>query len=382
MFVSEGRRLLMYAVEEDGDTLLCSVQLPQAVQYAALDCRTNRLYVACSDGTPYQQGTSHHLLALKVQTSSFHLAGEQITLSSRPIHLAIDDRNNRLFVTYNGSPGLSVHPLDRGGEIGTAAARGLPPELHYPHQVFVPPFGSEVVVVCRGSDGTAKTPELPGCLSLIEVDDNKIVERKMAAPDAGYGFGPRSAIYDDKASMVYISLERQNRIAGIGFGPAGFASELAFSLSSLRHAQTFKPQLAGALRMHPRLRILYQLNRTHSSIGGDARSYGGEGENTVVAYHLGGSSPRAIQRISTEGIHPRTLSLDDEGRLMAVANLRTQKIDENGVERLALPGISLFAVSDDGQLSFLRQLSFAVDQVPFWSSFASEVALSRRLHAD
>lgn len=382
LFVSLGHRLRMYAVEESGETLLCDVQLPQAVQYAALDCRTKRLYVACSDGTPIEEGTSHHLLALEVQRGGLRLAGEQVALSARPIHVAIDDRTDRLLVTYNRSPGLSVHLLGRNGEIGVAAATGLSPGLHYPHQVFVPPFGSEAVVVCRGSDRTAGTPERPGSLCRIEVDDGKIVERQVVAPNAGYGFGPRTAIYDDKAAMVYLSLERQNRIAGIGFGPSGFSAELAFSLPSLQFPETFRPQLAGALRMHPRLRILYQLNRTHSSVGSDARSYGGEGENTVVAYRLGCGSPNVVQRVSTRGIHPRTLSLDDEGRLMAVANLRFQKIDDKGGERLVPPGITLFSVSDEGQLSFLRQLSFEADQIPFWSSFASEVALSRRLHAD
>lgn len=385
LLVSIGRYLHKYKVEESGESsLLSSLQAPAPVQYAVFDNRTGLLYVVCSDGSPYEPGQFHYLLAVEPVAELFRYRNPIIALPARPIHVTLDTRQNQILVAYNRAPGLSVHEIKPGGGVGDLIASGLSGEAHYPHQVFLRPDAAGIGVVCRGSNPTSDAPELPGSLRIYDVEGRTLVERHVAAPSGGFGFGPRNAIYDHVSSMMYLSLERQNKFIALHLDKSGVSSSPEFTLSSLAGPQTFKPQLAGALRMHPQRRVLYQLNRTHPMSGGDYSTYAGEGENTVVVYRLNddGKAPRVVQRAPTRGIHPRTISLSDDGRLMAIGNIRTQRAQLNGRDELVAPCISLFSVDDEGLLTFIRRMPVPTDELMIWSSFISNVDLSGRAHAD
>jgi len=372
LYASVGQRLARYLVDADDGKLRedAALELPESVQYAVHDRARGLLYVACSNGSPGAPGDRHWIVAVRLAQRPA-LEGAPVPLPSRPIHLSLDGSGRRLLVAYNQAPGLSLHAVAADGSVSQALAAGLPEGAHYAHQVVPMPDGRHVVVVCRGADAHGAAPELPGSLQVLSLEGDAIRAVQAVTPAGGYGFGPRNIVFNAAGTRAYVSVERQNRLVVYALENGRFGAEPISMQSTLRGLPSYAPQIAGALRLHPNGQFLYVANRTHRTTGGDRCPDVGPGENSIAVYRLDQNSgvPVPLQTIGTEGVHPRTLSLDDAGRLLVAANLRAASFDGPTGVRQAQAGFAVFRVERDGRLTLLNRHPVSTDhRLLFWSA--------------
>lgn len=372
LYAAVGNRLSRYLVDADDGALHedAALDLPESIQYAVHDRVRGLLHVACSNGSPGAPGDRHCIVAVRVEQRPA-LAGTPVPLPSRPIHLSLDGEGRRLLVAYNQAPGLSVHAVAPDGAVSDVLAAGLPVGAYYAHQVVPMPHGRHAVVVCRGADTHGTAPELPGSLQVLSLEGDAIRAVQVVAPGDGYGFGPRNIVFDAAGTRAYVSAERQNRVIVYALENGRFGAEPISVQSTLRGLPSYAPQIAGALRLHPNGQFLYVANRTHRTTGGDRCPDVGPGENSIAAYRIDQTSgvPVPLQAIGTEGVHPRTLSIDDAGRLLVAANLRAAVFDGPAGLRQAQAGFAVFRIERDGRLTLLNQHPVSTDhRLLFWSA--------------
>ncbi|WP_245152352.1 lactonase family protein [Allopusillimonas soli] len=371
---SIGKLLIRYRIAARSGSIECedTLSLPEPIQYACFDPDSHILYTACSDGEPGCCGSRHMLIALHVGLNRIHQIGQPVSLPGRPIHICHDAIKRILLVSYDGTVKLSIHSLAKNGTIQGMIAKGGPAECNYPHQAAIAPDGAGYVLVCRGSDPAGEKAEQPGGLFPFKFDGHKIQYGSKISSNDGYGFGPRNIVFGKAGDHAYAVLERQNLLLSYKVNVGGISAAPLKTQPTTFWPATNLPQIAGAVRLHPSGKFLYVANRTHRTRGGDAITDISSGANTISAYSLDPITgiPTFLKEQETGGIHPRTISISDDGQLLVAAHVR-KAFFQHGGSCIEIPAsIAVFRVHENGHIAPIKITHVDIGRdLLFWSSF-------------
>ncbi len=373
-YAAVGGRLVRHRLRADGEVeSLETVDLQLDVQYACLDPEETMLYCICSNGGVGRDGDRHFLAVLSIGDGAMREEGARIALPHRPIHIALDRGADRLLIAYNRPAALTVHPLGRDGAVrGTLGPfDGEPLVGHFPHQVLPLPARHAVLLVCRGDDATPTRGENPGSLRVLALTGGEARCVRSVAPHGGFGFGPRNCAIHPNGAWLYAVLERQNALAMFRLDEDAIEPGPAFALCMLeRPERILRPQLAGAVLLHPDGRCGYALNRSHAGHVADGRLVDAGGENSVVVFDIDPvtGAPSVRQVVALPGVHARCFCLVDDGRSLVVGMRQPSAVEraEGGLlERSA--GFSVFRVDRDGGIALSRHHAVEVGAAQlFW----------------
>ncbi|AVS74227.1 hypothetical protein [Paracidovorax cattleyae] len=113
-----------------------------------------------------------------------------------------------------------------------------------------------------------------------------------------------------------------------------------------------RPQLAGALEVHPGGGCAYAMNRSHAVVHNGAHTVCAGGENSTVVFWLdtrtGEAAPVRFQPL--QGLHAHCIAIAHGGRLLvaAIRQASAQRIPE--AIRHCPAGFSIFRIGQDGCL--------------------------------
>ncbi len=375
-YQSVGPVLATYRPDPEAATLtrLSEVTLPANVQYAWRHPSLRVLYVASSNGGPGGPGDRHFANAFRMDPGDGSLSphGEVARLRARPIHISVDRAGAFALVAYNNPSGVTVHRIADDGTLGaevqwvTGSDGGV-----YGHQVLASPDNRTVILVARGNDATSGKPEDPGALKVFDFRDGRLALRQTVAPDGGRAFGPRHIDFHPTLPLVFVSLERQNKLQVYGLRDGAMTPEPMFTVDTLQRPGALPPvQLASTLHVHPNGRYLYLANRSDAMGEHQGQRIALEGENSIAVFEVDPATgrPGLVQSADTRGFHPRTFSLDPTARMLVAANLVGRRIREGDGTVLRPASLAIFRVGPDGRLAFASSMPVETGEFQqFWS---------------
>jgi len=378
VYASVGPTLTRHALDSVSGTLAReeSLTLPANVQYAWPHASGRHLYVASSNGAPGlgAAGNAHWLSALAIDPISGALSpvGDPVALPARPIHLTLDPASRHALIAFNNPAAIRVYRIAADGTLDGPVQQRSPIEPGiFPHQVRVTADGRRAILVSRGNDATPERPEQPGALNVFAYADGQLSDQQVVAPDGGFGFGARHLDFHPTQPWVYVSIERQNRLAMFAWATDGtLEAAPRFSISTLA-APPPGPhhQLVGTVHVHPDGRTAYVANRSPSISGGGPQPVFAGGDNTIVVCRIdpAGGAPSIIQRIDSGGVHCRTFHIDPTGTLLIAAHIAEVTIEQGTERRHVAAGLSVFRIAADGTLTLLRRYEERTEQhLLFW----------------
>ena len=279
-YVSQGPALITYTMDAEAATLTrhSTVTLPGNVQYAWPHPSAPFLYVATSNGGSASlgiKGDKHDLTALRIEpeTGALKEHGAPVALRSPPIHVTIDHTGAYALAAYNNASSVSVHRINGDGSLGAEIKQAATLECGiFAHQVRVTPANDAAILVCRGNDANKGKPEDPGSLREFTFKDGQLANRTTAAPNGGYGFGPRHLDFHPTLPFVYVSRERENKLDVYRIKNGVLNSQRLFEKDTLAEpGHIVSRQAACTLHFHPNGRFLYLANRAYDTVKIDGR---------------------------------------------------------------------------------------------------------------
>jgi len=358
LYVSVGKDLHWFRVEVETGALqqLGVLRLPSHVQYAAFDLRRGRAYVASSDGV---SSSLHFISVLNVAADgALSCLGEPVPLPRRPIFVTLNDAAGHLLVAYNNPSGLQAFPVLQNGGLAAPVQQSQPPYAgRYAHCVRFD--GRHAILCARGDPPIDGRPDFPGAVVVFEFDEGRLRQKAIIAPNGGIGFRIRHVDLHPSLPFAYFSLEANNELAVLRRTREGLAAEFCWRTSCLAEPAAAKATgaRASALRVDPLGRAVYVLNRADATRRVGEHEVFTSGENNVAVFRIDGGSgePVAVQHADTHGFHPRELTIDPSGKVMAVINVKPRKrIGDDGSAIESVPGsIALFRVCSDARLDFI-----------------------------
>lgn len=351
-------------------TRLSEARLAANVQYVWRHPTLPVLYVATSNGGPRRAGDQHFLQAFRIEPGSGALSahGAIIALRTRPIHMSVDRAGAFVLVAYNDPSGVTVHRIAPDGTIGAEVPQATPPDGGiYGHQVLATPDNETVILVARGNEATAGKAEDPGSLKVFGFREGQLTLRQTVAPHGGLGFGPRHIDFHPTLPLVFVSLERQNRLAVFGMRDGMLTPEPLFTAETLERPGAHPPeQLVGGLHVHPNGRHVYVANRSDAMGEFEGRPIGLEGfQNGIAVFDLDAEGrPSLAQGVEVRSFHPRTFSLDPTARMMVTATIMGRQTREG----MRPANLAIFRVGADGRLEFSSSIPVETGEaMQFWT---------------
>jgi 6-phosphogluconolactonase len=377
LYASVGPELTQYDVDVEAAALVRrgAVTLPANVHYAWPHASGRYLYVASSDSAPGagSAGDKHHVTAFGIDPATGRLSphGEPIPLPTRPIHMTTDIRSDHLLVAFSNPSALRVYRVNPDATPGDEVRQPEPIDAGiYGHQVRVSPDNRLAILVTRGHDAAAGRPEEPGALKVFQYRDGLLSGEVSAAPNGGYGFGPRHLDFHPSKPWVYVSLERQNKLDMFEITNGKLSAAPVFRKETLAEPGNIRGrQAAGTVHVHPNGRFVYAANRASSTVQVDGKSVFGGGENTLAVYEIDMTigEPVPIQQVDTRGIHCRTFHIDPSGRMLVAAHIMALPVREGAAIRTVPASLAVFRIDDGGKLDFVRKYDVDVgSRTMFW----------------
>ena len=193
-----------------------------------------------------------------------------------------------------------------------------------------------------------------------------LANRGLIAPKGGYGYQSRHIDFHPTQPWMYLNLERQNQLQLYRIlNDDSVDPKPAFTKDTLDNQAAAKPaQTTAAIHVHPNGRFLYLSNRASGTVTVDGKQIWEGGENSIGVYAINEKTgePVRIQNTDTRGMHPRTFTLDDGGRLLVAAN-QTAIIKREGERDVRVPAsLAVFRIGADGKLAFVRKYDVVTDQ--------------------
>jgi 6-phosphogluconolactonase (cycloisomerase 2 family) len=377
LYASVGPELTQYDVDVEAAALVRrgAVTLPANVHYAWPHASGRYLYVASSDSAPGagSAGDKHHVTAFRIDPATGRLSphGEPIPLPTRPIHMTTDIPSDHLLVAFSNPSALRVYRVNPDATPGDEVRQPEPIDAGiYGHQVRVSPDNRLAILVTRGHDAAAGKPEEPGALKIFQYKDGLLTDEVSAAPNGGYGFGPRHLDFHPSKPWVYVSLERQNKLDMFEITNGKLSAAPVFRKETLAEPGNIRGrQAAGTVHVHPNGRFVYAANRASSTVQVDGKSVFAGGENTFAVYEIDMTTgePVPIQQVDTRGIHCRTFHIDPSGRMLVAAHIMALPVREGGAIRTVPASLAVFRIDDGGKLDFVRKYDVDVgSRTMFW----------------
>lgn len=344
------------------------------VQYVWRHPKLQVLYAASSNGGPRRVGDEHFLQAFRIEPGSGALSphGAVIELRTRPIHMSVDRAGDFALVAYNDPSGVTVHRLGEDGAIGVEVRQEVTPDGGiYGHQVLATPDNDAVILVARGNEAVGGKPEDPGALKVFGFREGQLTLRQSVAPGGGLGFGPRHIDFHPTLPLVFVSLERQNRLAVFGLHDGLMTPEPLFIAETLQRPGAHPPQqLVGGLHVHPSGRHVYVANRSDAMGEFEGQPIGLEGfQNGIAVFDLDAEGrPSLVQSVEVRSFHPRTFSLDPTAGMMVTATIRERRIREGNGTAIRPANLAIFRVGEDGRLEFSSSIPVETGEaMQFWT---------------
>jgi 6-phosphogluconolactonase (cycloisomerase 2 family) len=377
LYASVGPELTQYDVDVEAAALVRrgAVPLPANVHYAWPHASGRYLYVASSDSAPGagSAGDKHHVTAFRIDPATGRLSphGEPIPLPTRPIHMTTDIPSDHLLVAFSNPSALRVYRVNPDATPGDEVRQPEPIDAGiYGHQVRVSPDNRLAILVTRGHDAAAGKPEEPGALKIFQYKDGLLTDEVSAAPNGGYGFGPRHLDFHPSKPWVYVSLERQNKLDMFEITNGKLSAAPVFRKETLAEPGNIRGrQAAGTVHVHPNGRFVYAANRASSTVQVDGKSVFAGGENTFAVYEIDMTTgePVPIQQVDTRGIHCRTFHIDPSGRMLVAAHIMALPVREGAAIRTVPASLAVFRIDDGGKLDFVRKYDVDVgSRTMFW----------------
>ena len=384
LYAAVGPELTQYDVNVDGASLTKrgTVTLPANVQYVWPHQSRRYLYVATSSSASGTgpKGTVHHVSAFRIApdgTLTPH--GNPIPLPTRPIHMTTDIPSEHVLVAFNNPSALRVYRINRDATLGeevkqpNAIDAGI-----YGHQVRVSPDNRMVVLVARGNDPAGGKPEDPGALKVFNYKDGVLSNETSIAPNGGYAFGPRPLDFHPTRPLIYVSLERENKLYVYRMKGDTIEPEAAFKKETLAEPGIIKSrQAAGTVHVHPNGRFVYGVNRADTTTEVEGKRVFVGGENTLAVYAIDQATgePTPIQHIDTRGVHCRTFHIDPSGRMLVAQHNFDMLVKDGGAVRNVPACLSVFKIGGDGKLEYLRKYDVDVaSNLMFWMGMVQAAA--------
>jgi 6-phosphogluconolactonase len=376
LYSAVDEEITLYDVDVEAATLTKrnSIRAPSFVQYAWPHPSRRYLYVTTSNRGPGLKADLNHVSAYRIDTKTGALTphGNPVPLRQRAAHVCLDPAGRFLLNAHNiPVPGLTIHHIHADGTIGAEVEQpdGLDFGI-YPHQVRVTPSGRAVIDVDRGNSAGHGNAEDPGALRSFAVDNGVLSSPWVAAPNGGYGFGPRHIDFHPDQPWLYVSDERRSQLYMFRFANERIESQAAFTCDTLADRANQKPrQLAGTIHVHPSGRFVYVANRADHTVEHQGQKVFGGGENSIAVFSIDPSSgePKPIQQADTRAYHVRTFAFDPSGRLMVAASIKPIEV-RDGLEVKTVPAsLSVFKVGTDGRLEHARTYDVdATDKTQYW----------------
>jgi 6-phosphogluconolactonase (cycloisomerase 2 family) len=303
--------------------------------------------------------------------------GEAIALPSRPLHVSVDRSGGFLLIAYNNPSNLTVHRLAADGTIGAQVEQPKPLDTGiYAHQVLTTPGNLTAILVARGNNAAPGTPEDPGALKLYGFNEGMLTDKASIAPNGGTGFGPRHIDFHPAQPWVFVSIERQNRLAVYALqGDGTLGRDPLFVKDTLSDPARAKPgQQAGSIHVHPNGRFVYVTNRNQREADDGGRKVFNGGENSIAVFAVDPATgePSLIQTAEGHGVHLRTFGIDPGGRLLVTASIRPILVRDGNEIRTLTAGLMVYRIGQDGRLTFVRK--YDVDTgagQQFWSGMVT-----------
>jgi 6-phosphogluconolactonase len=325
-------------------------------------CSDRYLYVASSDSAPGMgaPGNRHHVTALRIDPASGALNrhGDPIPLPSRPIHMTTDIPSEHLLVAFSNPSTLRVYRINRDMTPGAEVAQPEPIDAGiYAHQVRVRPDNGTAILVTRGHDAAAGSPEQPGALKVFEYKAGLLKNAVSVAPDGGYGFGPRHLDFHPTKPWVYVLLESQNKLDMFQMTGHALSAAPVFRKETLAEPGNIRGrQIAGTVHVHPTGRFVYAVNRASSTIEVEGHTVFAGGENSFTVYEINSmtAEPMVIQYVDTRGIHCRTFHIDPSGRMLVGAHIKALPVRDGAAIRIVPASLAVFRIGDSGRLDCVR----------------------------
>ena len=377
LYASVGPELTQYDVDVEAAALVRrgAVTLPANVHYAWPHASGRYLYVASSDSAPGagSVGDKHHVTAFCIDPATGALTphGQPIPLPTRPIHMTTDIPSDHLLVAFSNPSALRVYRVNPDATPGDEVRQPEPIDAGiYGHQVRVSPDNRLAILVTRGHDAAAGKSEEPGALKIFQYKDGLLTDEVSAAPNGGYGFGPRHLDFHPSKPWVYVSLERQNKLDMFEITNGKLSAAPVFRKETLAEPGNIRGrQAAGTVHVHPNGRFVYAANRASSTVRVDGKSVFAGGENTFAVYEIDMTTgePVPIQQVDTRGIHCRTFHIDPSGRMLVAAHIMALPVREGGAIRTVPASLAVFRIDDGGKLDFVRKYDVDVgSRTMFW----------------
>ena len=372
LLASLGRRLLRFRLDAAGvlhyhDDLA----LPSPLHYAWPHPSQRLMVVGCSARWFTPNDTDHMLVVVEVpEHGEMRLRGQPVRLSSRPIHVTLDEAGTHVLALFNDPPGVQVHALTAEGLVGAEIPQRADLDVGtFAHQVRVFPGGRWVLVAARGNDARAGRAEDPGSLRRFAFRQGRLDPVQVVAPNGGFGFGPRHVDFHPALPCIYVALERQNELHVYRHRDGVIEDQPAQVVSTLAPGKrpAFK-QYAGAVHVHPLGTQVYVTNRDDPHAGAEASHL--TGDNTLVMFDLDPVSgalgpPRHVE---TGAFHVRTFTLQPPW-LIAASQADAVIQDAQGTRQVPA-SLGVFHIEPDGGLRFAHRAEVpSGGSMLFWCGF-------------
>jgi 6-phosphogluconolactonase len=381
LYASVGEELIGYSVDLERATLTrqSSVILPGFVQEAWASPSKGFLYVAWSNGgTSYNgsgvaaHGDKHGVTTFRIDAfGALHVLGAAAPLRARPIYITGDIPGSHLLVAYNDPSGVTVHTIKSDGTVGSEVPQPSDLEVGiYAHQVRVIPTNKSVILVTRGNQPTAATPEDAGALKVFHYNDGKLTNVASIAPSKGLGFRSRHLDLSPTGPWVFLTLESQNKLDVFKRMSDGtLSAEPLFSKNTLAGTGGVSPgQTASSIHMHPNGQFVYVGNRASGTTDFNGTPVFAGGSNSIAVFRINQKTgePSLIQNIDTRGFTPRTFAIDPSGRMLAVGNQTSMAVREGETVKTVPTNLAVFRIRADGMLDFVQRYDVAAGRKPLW----------------
>ena len=404
LYAGVGPNLCHYEIDVEQLTLSPrdSLRLPGNTQYIWPHACQPFLYIACSNrvsisirnrlgmpaGTPAggagsAGGTDHHLVALKIdpRTGAISPHGDALRLSHRPVHLTNDRESRHALLAFDTPAEVQVYGIREDGRIGARVPQrdGIDWGL-FAHQVRVTADDRLALLATRGNPFLGKDAHLarqvdPGAMKIFEYRDGRLGEESSIAPGGGHHFGARYVEFHPSGRWVFLATETQNKLYVFERRGDRILPEPLFIKDTLQRPDRVPtPQIACALEMHPNGRFLYCSNRAHIPTDYQGRKVMVDADNSFAVYAVDEASgePTLIQNIDSGGVFTRTFAIHPSGRMLVACNGEQFLVKQGDQVREVTPGLSVFAIQDDGRLRFVRKYETESDPVMrLWMCMAS-----------
>lgn len=209
-------------------------------------------------------------------------------------------------------------------------------------------------------------------LKVFGFRDGQLMLRQSVAPNSGRAFGPRHIDFHPILPLVFVSLERQNKLQVYGLRDGVMTAEPVFTAETLQRPGALPPaQLASTLHVHPDGRHLYLANRSDAMGEYEGKPIALEGENSIAVFELDPAigRPTLVQSVDTRGFHPRTFSFDPSTRMLVAANLIGRRVRQGDTTVLRPANLAIFRVGPGGRLEFASSMPVETGELmQFWSS--------------